>query len=95
MGIFTIKPIVQFLAWLITAVLVYLNLRMVIEQAGIFFAGSDSVFWKTVIIVGGLSFVTLLLIALFFPFFKKAKAASLEVHTKFEGELRSNYPACL
>src|SRR5688572_22365651 len=84
MGIFTIKPFVQFLAWLITAVLVYLNLRMVIGQAGIFFAESESVFWKTVIIIGGLSFITLLLIALFFPFFKKAKAASLEVHTKFE-----------
>src|SRR5215213_130065 len=71
MGVFTIKPIVQILAWLITAVLVYLNLRMVTEQATIFFSESDSLLWKVVIIASGLAFVGLLLIALFFPFFKK------------------------
>jgi manganese transport protein len=87
MGLFTIKPFVQFLAWLITAILVYLNLRMVIEQAGTFFAESDSLFWKVVIIISGLAFITLLLISIFFPLFKKAKASSVEVHTRFAGNI--------
>src|SRR5678809_127151 len=40
MGVFTIKPIVQILAWLITSVLVYLNVRMVTEQATDYFIHS-------------------------------------------------------
>src|SRR5439155_9821976 len=45
MGIFVIKPYVQILAWLITVVLVYLNIRMVMEQATGFFTNSHSFFW--------------------------------------------------
>ncbi|RYY00673.1 MAG: divalent metal cation transporter, partial [Gammaproteobacteria bacterium] len=42
MGIYAIKPIVQMLAWAVTAILVYLNVRMVFEQAADFFHTSDS-----------------------------------------------------
>lgn len=64
MGVFTIKPFVQVLAWLITAVLVYLNMRMVFEQAADFFTTSDSLLWKVVIVLAALLFVGLLLTAL-------------------------------
>src|ERR1700741_3682756 len=37
MGPFAIKPLVKAAAWLITSVLVYLNLRMVVEQATAYF----------------------------------------------------------
>jgi manganese transport protein len=83
MGIFTIKPIVQIAAWLITAILVYLNLRMVIEQASGYFANSDHLFWKIMIVVGSLLFVSLLIITIIFPLLKKRpKDGSVEVHRK-------------
>jgi manganese transport protein len=82
MGVFAIKPIVQILGWLITSVLVYLNIRMVIEQATNFFQDSDNLFWKIIIILGGLAFLTLLIIAITYPLFthKKVKDVPLEVH---------------
>jgi len=83
MGDFVIKPITKILAWLITSVLVYLNLRMVIEQAGDYFATSDSIFWKTVIILGGLIFVALLIISLVYPLMgKKRREIPDELHTE-------------
>jgi manganese transport protein len=83
MGIFAIKPIVQIFAWLITIVLVYLNIRMVMEQATGFFASSHSSFWKAIIILGGLLFLALLIIAFVYPLLKKTqKQVSLQVHRK-------------
>ena len=77
MGNFVIKPFVIFLAWLIAAILVYLNISMVVGQAVSFFATSGNIFWKTVIILAGLLFVALLIIvAIFYPLMRK-KAAIL------------------
>jgi manganese transport protein len=81
MGDFVIKRWVQILAWLITIVLVYLNIRMVSGQAIEFFSESDSIFWKAVIIAGGLAFVSLLLIALIYPLLNlKTQDVAVEVH---------------
>ncbi|HVF96594.1 MAG TPA: divalent metal cation transporter, partial [Flavisolibacter sp.] len=83
MGVFVIKPFVQFLAWLITTVLVYLNMRMVFEQASGFFASSESIFWKGVIILATLLFVGLLITAIFYPLLrKKPLEVSVQVHKK-------------
>jgi manganese transport protein len=71
MGVFTIKPWLIVLSSLITLVLVYLNLRMVYEQASLFFQSSDSVWAKALIIAGGLAYITLLLMAIFYPLFVK------------------------
>jgi len=82
MGEFVIKRWVQILAWLITIVLVYLNIRMVSGQAIEFFAESDSIFWKSVIIAGGLAFLTLLLIALIYPLLNlKVQDVAVEMHS--------------
>ncbi|HJW15794.1 MAG TPA: Nramp family divalent metal transporter [Flavisolibacter sp.] len=83
MGTFAIKPLVQGLAWLITAVLVYLNLRMVIEQASTYFTTSDNIFWKMVIVLFGILFVALLVLIIIFPMLKRRpKDVSLELHKK-------------
>ncbi|HYK55804.1 MAG TPA: Nramp family divalent metal transporter, partial [Flavisolibacter sp.] len=83
MGIFTIKPVVKVLAWLITAVLVYLNLWMVIGQAWDYFVASDNLFWKIIIILGGVLFIGLLLISIIYPLLKKQPTdISVEVHKK-------------
>src|SRR3954447_9968827 len=81
MGVFAIRTHVKILAWLITAILVYLNVRMVIEQAAGYFSGGGSLLWKIVIILGGVLFVLLLVVALVYPLLNKTlKDVSLQVH---------------
>jgi manganese transport protein len=95
MGEFVIKPIVQVMAWLITAVLVYLNVRMVTEQASDFFRESDSTFWKVVILVSGALFLWLLLTALLYPFkHKKTRRLAEPIHPDEEAfQLEPAYPS--
>jgi manganese transport protein len=71
MGSFAIKPVVQITAWLITAILVYLNINMVAGQAGDYFASSNNIFWKIVIILAGLLFLALLIISIVYPLLKR------------------------
>jgi len=86
MGEFVIKPVVQIIAWIVTAILVYLNIRMVLAEAGSYFASSQNIFWKLVIISGGAVFLGLLLYIILYPFFsRKAKAASIQMHPQKEG----------
>ena len=81
MGIFAIKPIVQVTAWLITAILVYLNLNMVIGQASDYFASSSNIFWKIVIIAGGIGYVLLLIVSVIYPLIKrKWKNVLVQMH---------------
>src|SRR5687767_5196366 len=81
MGKFVIKPFVIFLAALITAILVYLNIRMVIDQASGFFATSDSIIWKTIIILAGVFYIALLITAIFYPLMrKKPQPVVTELH---------------
>jgi manganese transport protein len=83
MGKYAIKPLVIVLASAIAAILVYLNIRMVVEQAAKFFATSDSVFWKAVIIIAGIFFVSLLVIATIYPLRKrKTKAVTKQIHAE-------------
>ena len=81
MGKYAIRPLVIVLASAIAAILVYLNIRMVAEQAANYFATSDSIFWKAVIIIAGLFFVGLLVIATIYPLRKpKIKAVAKQIH---------------
>ena len=83
MGRFVIKPFIIILASLVTAVLVYLNIRMVTEQASQFFSSSDNLLWKVIIVSAGLGYITLLIFAIFYPLFgKKQKAFQLQVHAE-------------
>jgi manganese transport protein len=85
MGEFTIKPIVKVAAWLIAAILIYLNIRMVGNEAASFFNSSDSLIWKAVIIVGGLGFLVLLMYTIIYPLFYKRPPASIQVHAEITG----------
>ena len=81
MGSFAIKPIVQFLAWVVASVLVYLNLKMLMGEAIGFFITSDSNIAKGVIGVAGLFFVGLLVYSIIFPLLAKhKKSASILMH---------------
>lgn len=81
MGSFAVKRWVQVSAWLIASILVYLNVRMVVNEAGNFFNASESIFWKFVIVMAGIVFATLLLYTIFFPMLgKRQKAVSIQMH---------------
>ena len=79
MGGFAIKPLTKILAWLITTILVYLNLRMVTEQAGGYFSHPGHFIWKAIIILGGLLFVALLIIAVAYPLMGKKRREKQEL----------------
>jgi manganese transport protein len=87
MGEFAIKPYVQVIAWIVTATLVYLNIRMVLNEASSFFATSTNIFWEILIIAGGALFLGLLVYIIFNPLFsKKSKAAAdIQLHPQIEG----------
>ncbi len=82
MGKYAIKPLIIVLASAIAAVLVYLNIRMVVQQATEYFATSDSILWKTIIIIAGALFVSLLLIAIIYPLRKRKEKHLKEIHAE-------------
>ncbi len=94
MGDFAIKPWVKVLAWLITTVLVYLNLRMLFGEAGGFFAAPGNLGWKIVIIAGGIATGLLLLTTLLYPIFRpKPKNVAVHVHKTIPEPLHKEAPA--
>jgi manganese transport protein len=86
MGSFAIKPAVKIAAWLVASVLVYLNVRMVINEAGKFFETSDSTIWKLVIVLAGILFAALLVYIIGFPMIgKRQKNVSIQMHPDISG----------
>jgi manganese transport protein len=85
MGEFAIKPLIKFLAWLVASVLVYLNVKMVTGEATDFFATSDSMTGKIVIIMAGLLFGALLIYSIIFPLISKKSIGSIQMHPEITG----------
>jgi manganese transport protein len=80
MGNFAIRWHVQVLSWVVASILVYLNLRMLVEQAAGYFTSSDNAFWKVIIIIGGLIFTSLLAYVVLFPWLKKLRKPLPNMH---------------
>ena len=76
MGQYAIKPLVQVIAWIIAAILVYLNVRLLIGEATDFFETSDSTFWKAMIISGGTILTMLLVYIIVQPIIRKKRQLS-------------------
>jgi manganese transport protein len=94
MGQFVINNLTKILAWLITVVLVYLNMRMVTEQAVGYFESGGTWYWKAIIILSGLIFAGLLVMTIFFPLLKRfRKESSSEMHQAKEGLELTEAPA--
>jgi manganese transport protein len=94
MGEFVINNLTKILAWLITIVLVYLNMRMVTEQAVGYFESGGTWYWKAIIILSGLVFAGLLVMTLFFPWLKRfRKDSSIEMHKAKGGLELTEAPA--
>lgn len=73
MGEFRIKLWTKLAAWLIAAILVYLNARMVIDEALVYFNETGHWFGKALIILAFVFFAALLLYSVLFPFLTKRR----------------------
>lgn len=73
MGDHAIGPVVKISAWLIAAILVYLNGQLLVNEASNFFSTSDNIILKGTIITAGGLLVFLLIYIILFPLFKKDK----------------------
>lgn len=71
MGVFAIKPVIQVLAWLVAAVLVYLNLKMVFGEAMAFFAKPHSGLADAAVLIGLLVLVVLLIAVTLIPLIQR------------------------
>lgn len=80
MGKFAIKLWVKIAAWLITSVLLYLNLRMLTEQAGVYFETTGHGFAKFLIILGALFFIGLLAYTVIYPLSKRRATERMRQH---------------
>lgn len=73
MGEFAIKTPTKIAAWIVATILVFLNVKMVVEQALPLFEDSGNWIWKIVIILGALVFIWLFLMMTFLPLVRNRK----------------------
>lgn len=73
MGEFAIKWPTKLMAWLIAAVLIYLNVKMVGQEIGKALTAHVGLGWQTLIVVAALFFIALFLLMTFLPLVKKRK----------------------
>jgi manganese transport protein len=93
MGEFVINRTTQFFAWVIALLLVYLNLRMLINEATPVFSDPGNFGMKLLIISGGVIFFILLMYTTFYPLFARNKAkASIVMHTGLERKIKIEAP---
>lgn len=78
MGQFTIKPFIQFLAWLFASLLIWLNGKMLFEEGVNYFHTSDNIFVKGLIILTAAAFISLLVYSVVYPLKKVEKVEKVE-----------------
>ena len=80
MGNFAINTITKIVAWIIAAVLVFLNLKMITNEASPTFL-ADALWPKIILSIIGILFLALLLYIIIFPILgRRKKLASIQIH---------------
>lgn len=75
MGKFAIKTITKIAAWIIASVLVFLNLKMLVNEMGAVY--SDGALWQKILLtLGGLICLSLLVYIILSPLFSRTKGTS-------------------
>jgi manganese transport protein len=81
MGPYAVKPVTKAVSWLITAILVYLNLRMVFTGAFDYINNEGNGWVDALIIIGGIGFIALLVITIAYPLISRYRqTASVRMH---------------
>jgi manganese transport protein len=82
MGEFVINTWMKIAAWCIAAVLVFLNVRLVLQEIISVFSTDGNLFWKIVVVAAALMFVWLFLAMTLLPFIKKqVRKDSVKLHS--------------
>jgi manganese transport protein len=81
MGKFAIGPVTKTAGWLIAAIIVVLNLKLVYKTAQDWIAGTDSIIGQAAIYLGEIGLVVLLIITIVHPYIlRRREAANINVH---------------
>jgi manganese transport protein len=81
MGPYAVKPFTKLVSWLITGILVYLNLRMVFTGAFDYITRDGNRWIDALIILAGIGFIVLLIITIVYPLLSKYRqTASVRIH---------------
>ena len=93
MGKFAIKPITKIAAWLIATVLVYLNLRMLVNEMGDTFI--NGAWWQQLLIgLAGLVCLALLVYIIINPLISKSKKpVSIKIHAETKSIVKLEIPS--
>jgi manganese transport protein len=82
MGTYAVNTPVKIISWIITAVLVYLNTRMVFTEAVKYIGGDGNILVDILIIAAGLGFLALIVITVAYPLISRyQQKASARIHT--------------
>ncbi len=92
MGIFSIKKITKFFAWTIAALLLYLNLKLVIEEGSDFFSHPGNGIWKILLSVVALVAVALLFYVFIHPWTGKPPVTEITMHGKTSAVVKLEIP---
>jgi manganese transport protein len=94
MGQFVIHPVIKALAWAVASLLVYLNVKLVVEEVAPFFGAAGSWGWKTLILAGSIGAILLLLYIFFHPWIvRQSRRASIRVHGQAKPEILADWKA--
>jgi manganese transport protein len=80
MGEFTIRPLIKGLAWACAALLVWLNTKLVVEEASPFLAAPGHAGWKIVIVAASLGAITLLVYIAAHPWIARKAGRAPQLH---------------
>lgn len=93
MGEFAIKLPTKILSWIVAAILVFLNVKLVAEESMQAFEQNGNIFWKIVVAIGWIVFSWLFVTMALLPVFRKRKEKkSARMHSEEKMLQLSNIP---
>jgi len=82
MGVFTIRPLTKVVSWLVAALIVVLNFKLVYESGADWMNSTNNVFLKGLIITGEIGLIVLLIFTIIYPLKQRIHEASINIHTE-------------
>ncbi len=81
MSIHAIKPMVQFVAWIVAIIILTLNMKLVYESAGAWITGTQNILLKGLIVLGELGLIALVIITFVYPLILRRREEDINIHT--------------